>query len=276
MKGKLLVSSLIFMLVALLLGACSVPPVIVPVMQSADRAASGGGRSAAAAPFEQRETLFQHSTLDALMAGVYDGELTIRALKRHGDFGLGTFDRLNGEMIVADGQVYQAVATGAVHVADDGTTTPFAAVTFFDPDTTMTLDGAFSCDQLHEYLDQQLPSANVPYAIRVSGYFPALQIRSVAPQQAPYPSLTDALAKQVVFDQQQFTGSLIGFRLPVYLAGANQAGYHFHFISDDRQVGGHVLDCTAGPVVTLAYDAIDTVVIDLPQTGAFQDATLPN
>jgi len=59
--------------------------------------------------------LFQTSTLQALMAGVYDGDLTFQALARHGDFGLGTFEALDGEMIALDGAFYQIKVTAASH-----------------------------------------------------------------------------------------------------------------------------------------------------------------
>lgn len=44
--------------------------------------------------------LFQYSTLEALLGGVYDGEVTVGELLTHGDFGLGTFNSLDGEMII--------------------------------------------------------------------------------------------------------------------------------------------------------------------------------
>ncbi len=177
-------------------------------------------------------------------------------------------------MVVADGQVYRVDDKGVVHVAGDALTTPFAAVTFFAPDETVALHASFSCAQLQSYLDTLLPAANVPYAIRVSGNFPQLTVRSEPAQQKPYPPLADALAGQVVFKHHDITGSLIGFRLPDYLAGANVAGYHFHFIGADKQVGGHVLDCTTD-AVTVAVDAIDDIQMDLPQQDAFRQATAP-
>lgn len=34
---------------------------------------------------------------------------------------------------------------------------------------------------------------------------------------------------------------MLGFRFPTYMEGLEVAGYHLHFISDDRSRGGHVL-----------------------------------
>ena len=84
--------------------------------------------------------LFQTSTLQALMAGVYDGDLTFQALARHGDFGLGTFDALDGEMIALDGTFYQIKADGRVSPVAGAMKTPFAAVTFFKAGRTHMIE----------------------------------------------------------------------------------------------------------------------------------------
>ncbi|MBX3050307.1 MAG: acetolactate decarboxylase [Caldilineaceae bacterium] len=213
-------------------------------------------------PVTDSHTLFQTSTLSALESGVYTGEMSIGELKQHGDLGLGTFEALDGEMVMWKGTAYRVDSQGAVHVVDDATITPFAAVTFFNADETTALHATFTCPQLHDYLDARFPRMDRPYAFRIEGSFPSLTVRSVHAQEPPYPPLAEALVGQVVFEQQNISGALVGFRLPAYLAGTNAAGYHFHFISDDRQVGGHVLDCVAD-AVTVNTDDIDTIQVDL-------------
>ena len=216
-----------------------------------------------------KDTLFQTSTLSALQAGDFDGALTIGELKRHGDFGLGTFNALDGEMVVLDGQVYQAKDDGVAYLAGDAEQTPFAAVTFFGADQTLTTEKPMMCAEFQTFLDAQLPSINAPYAIKVSGTFADLKVRAPHKESPPYPTLTDALADQVVFDAQNITGTLVGFRLPDYMAGANAAGYHFHFISEDRQTGGHVLDCQTGKL-TVEVDDIDQYQVENLSNGTMQ------
>jgi acetolactate decarboxylase len=216
----------------------------------------------------QRDTLFQAETLSALNAGVFDGDLSIGELKRHGDFGLGTFNALDGEMVVLDGQVYQMREDGLPTLASDTTLTPFAAVTFFEVDQTLTVEDIEDCSQLQAQIDSALPSLDAPYAIKVSGEFSYLQVRVPQTQSAPYPTLTEALATQILYESEAISGTLVGFRLPEYLAGANSAGYHFHFISDDKQHGGHVLACEAD-VLTVEVDTIDRIYMDItPGTAA--------
>src|SRR5580698_4362033 len=81
--------------------------------------------------------VYQTSTMGALLDGVYDGDVTIRELLRHGNFGLGTFNGLDGEMLVLDGVCYQLRGDGSARVADPDQRTPFAVVTWFDPDGTL-------------------------------------------------------------------------------------------------------------------------------------------
>jgi acetolactate decarboxylase len=187
--------------------------------------------------------LFQISTLEALMAGVYDGDLTFQELARHGDFGLGTFEALDGEMIALDGGFYQIKADGRVYPVPGAMKTPFAAVTFFKAGRTHLIDRPVNFQQLLDYIDRLLPSPNLPYAVRIEGVFPSVKTRSIPRQQKPYPPLVAAAEKQVVFELANVKGVIVGFRFPAYLAGINLPGYHCHFITADRRAGGHLLDC---------------------------------
>lgn len=208
-----------------------------------------------------RDTLFQTSTYAALADGLYDGELTIGELKRHGDFGHGTFNGLDGEMVVLDGVVYQIRPGGAATAAPDETLTPFAAVTPFEPDQKHTLSGAPDYAALQSQLDQLLPDADRPYAIKIAGAFAAIQLRAPHKAERPYPPLTDALATQVIRDYQSIDGTMVGFYFPRHMAGLQFPGYHFHFISADRRTGGHVL-AVAPANITIAIDDITHFHLD--------------
>jgi acetolactate decarboxylase len=217
--------------------------------------------------------LFQTSTLQALMAGVYDGNLTFQALARHGDFGLGTFDALDGEMIALDGVFYQIKADGRVSPVAGAMTTPFAAVTFFKAGRTHMIEMPLNYQQLLDYIDKLLPSPNLPYAIRVDGLFTSVKTRSIPRQQKPYPPLAVAAAKQVVFELANVKGVIVAFRCPAYLAGVNMPGYHCHFITADRRAGGHLLDCRVEGA-TVAVDALPNFYLRLPNSQEFLQADL--
>jgi acetolactate decarboxylase len=217
---------------------------------------------------------FQISTLGALNLGLYEGAATLADLKQHGDFGLGTFAGLDGEMVVLAGQVYQIKADGRALAVVDQVKTPFAAVTFFRRDRALRLAGTLTYQDLQQQISKQLPTANLPYAIRIEGTFPALQVRSVPPQKLPYLPLGEVVKQQQrVFELRQVRGTLVGFRLPAYFKAVNVAGYHFHFITSDRKTGGHVL---AGEFLhpLVEVQTLPDWQIKLPQHDAFAQALL--
>ncbi|MCD4806219.1 MAG: acetolactate decarboxylase [Methanococcoides sp.] len=193
----------------------------------------------------QNDVLYQVSTIDALLEGLYDGEITIKELKEKGDTGLGTFNTLDGEMIVIDGEVYQIRTDGLAYLADDTMLTPFAAVTGFAADEVIVMQEMVNSSEVASMLEQALPSKNIMYAIRIDGNFSSMKVRSVPAQERPYPLLVDVVAnEQAVFEHENVEGSIVGFWLPYYVEGMNVPGYHFHFIDSERTEGGHVLDYT--------------------------------
>lgn len=219
-----------------------------------------------------RDTLMQVSTIDALLAGLYDGELPVGELMRHGDLGIGTFHALDGEMIVLDGQCYQAKADGTVRVAQAAETTPFATVTFFDKDRTLGLSGLGLAD-LQKELDAQLPTENYFYAFLMEGTFKKVRVRSVPAQAKPYLPLAEVTKAQTVFEFENVRGVVVGFRSPPFVKGINVPGYHLHFLSEDRKSGGHVLDLTVDQV-TAAIDDTPDFFMQLPRSQGFGKADL--
>jgi acetolactate decarboxylase len=217
--------------------------------------------------------LFQYSTLDSLMAGVFDGAMTYGELKQHGDFGIGTFNALDGEMVEVDHQVYQVKSDGVAYPVADTLKAPFAVVTFFAPDQTVKMEDSLDLEQLKSFLDKKLPTLNLPYAIKITGVFTQLQTRSVPRQSPPYKTLAEVLKTQPTFEFHNVKGSMIGFRLPSYMAGANAAGYHFHFLTADRTAGGHVLKCRVQRAMA-EIDSIGKWNTVLPSEDAFYKVDL--
>ncbi|MDT5278971.1 MAG: acetolactate decarboxylase [Mycobacterium sp.] len=186
--------------------------------------------------------IFQTSTMGALLDGVYEGNVSIRELLRHGDFGLGTFNSLDGEMLVLDGVCYQLRSDGSATVADLGELTPFAAVTSFHPDHTIAVSEPLDRAALRTLIDESVDSTNLMVAVRVAGDFSMLRTRTVTKQQRPYRPFTEATQDQQEVTFADVTGTLAGFRMPGYEQGISVAGYHSHFIDKDRHHGGHALD----------------------------------
>ncbi|MDY6953072.1 MAG: acetolactate decarboxylase [Thermodesulfobacteriota bacterium] len=192
----------------------------------------------------QPNTITQVSTIDAILAGAFDGQMTCEKLLSYGDFGIGTFDRLDGEMILLNGRLYQVRYDGTVCSPPLRLTTPFASVVPFGGDVTKDVQRGIDYHGLKAMVDEAVPNMNTFCAIKVTGTFSAMQTRSVPPQDKPYPPLTEVTKHQPVFDLPRASGTIVGFRSPPYVKGIGVPGYHLHFISDDAQSGGHILAFT--------------------------------
>ena len=192
---------------------------------------------------KNKDVLFQISTIGALLEGVYDGETTYGELKRHGDFGIGTFNGLDGEMIGLEGKFYQIKTDGIAYLVDDSMKTSFATVTFFESDKSALLEKIENYDQLKKCLDKLLPTKNIFYAIKIEGVFKYVKTRSVPGQNKPYPLLVEVVKTQSIFEFHNVKGTIAGFWCPCYVEGVNVPGYHLHFITEDRKAGGHLLEC---------------------------------
>ncbi|MDP8298677.1 MAG: acetolactate decarboxylase [Candidatus Tantalella remota] len=221
----------------------------------------------------REDTLFQVSTIDALLEGVYDGDVTFKELKTRGDLGIGTFDRLDGEMIFLDGKFYKVRVDGKVYDVGDEETTPFAAVTFFSPDTVAEVSSLANIEQLKEWLDTLIPSENMFYAVKIEGTFGYIKTRSVPAQEKPYPLLVEVAKGQSIFEFENVKGTLLGFRCPPYVKGVNVPGYHLHFITEDRSAGGHLLECRID-TATAELDLISGFYMVLPDNEDFMKADL--
>ncbi len=195
------------------------------------------------ADIDDHHAVFQTSTLRAVLDGAYDGEVTFAQLAERGDFGLGTLDGLDGEMIALDGVFYQAGIDGSVRPVAPDELSPFAVVVQFEPDVDEQLEGPLDHAGLLAACDSLIPDDELCYAVRVDGRFESVHARSVPRQHPPYRPLAEVVADQREFDLPDLEGSLVGFRFPDYAQGLNVPGYHLHVISDDRSLGGHLLDC---------------------------------
>jgi acetolactate decarboxylase len=229
--------------------------------------------SGCAGPPKERDTIFQYSAMNALLEGVYDSDITVSELAAHGDFGIGTFDGLDGEMVALDGAFYQIWADGKAYRITDAMKTPFAVVTFFRGVNAMYPKAALDFQGLTNYLDEMIPTKNIFYAVRVDGSFTRVKTRSVRKQQKPYPRLVDALKNQPEFELRNVRGTLVGFRCPAYAGNVNVPGYHLHFITEDRKAGGHVLELQTD-TVTARMEGVHEFHMVLPHNKSFYHSDL--
>ncbi len=217
--------------------------------------------------------LFQASTIAALLEGAYEGDLSFAELAEHGDLGLGTLNRLDGEMIALDGEFFRADVDGVVEPVPAAAKTPFAVVTRFEPEVEERIERGLSHAQLLARLDALVPAAASSCAIRLDGRFELVRARSVPAQTPPYRPLAEVVADQHVFELEDVEGTMLGFRFPAYAEGIEVGGYHLHFVSADRSRGGHVLD-SRGDGLRARLDPSNDLRIELPPAVDLADPDL--
>jgi len=201
----------------------------------------------AAITFQEKKlmgsSIYFCAPVNALVEGIYRQKIPFTEIKKHGDFGLGTFDDLDGEMVMFDGKIYQITSDGVAAVVDDATLTPFSCVTFYSPVSHDSLDRRTPYPEFQAWLYSLLPSLNIFYAIRIEGTFSSMKVRSV-PRQENYRPLAEVAKDQPIFEYQEIEGTLVGFYTPAFMGSVSVPGLHLHFLSRDRHHGGHLLECT--------------------------------
>jgi acetolactate decarboxylase len=220
-----------------------------------------------------RHEIFQTSLMSALLDGVYEGETTVRDLLSQGDFGIGTFNGLDGEMLILDGACYQVRADGGASESDLGAQLPFAVVTNFVPHVERDLPAEVTRAEASSFIDKMTASENYMYALRIKGDFEWITMRTVVKQEKPYRPMMEATDEDQTVELRNVSGVVVGFRTPLYEKGIGVPGCHAHFITDDRTAGGHVLDFklrAGSAAVCLGTD----FRLQLPLTDAFRDADL--
>lgn len=218
-------------------------------------------------------TIYQHSLMSSLIAGVYESDVTIADLLKHGDFGLGTFNHLDGELVVFDSNVFQLRSDGSAREANHSQQSPFAVMTFFTPDIEHHFSESVTEQEVHDTINRYIPSDNLFCAIKIEGEFELVKTRTVPRQEPPYLPMLEAIANQPVFTFHNEVGLIVGFRSPQFTQGINVAGFHEHYINQQRKGGGHILDYKLKKG-TLQIGVISRLTIDLPHQSTFLEANL--
>ena len=190
----------------------------------------------------ERTRFTQVSLFSVLLSGRYDGVIAIRELKKLGNMAIATMDRLDGEMQMIDGVVYQACSDGHVYLPGDDATIPFGTVAEFHAERTLKLSEVPSYETFEARIDELCHEKNIPLAIHFTGDFRHMKVRTVSRQERDGIGLAEAAKSEAVFELRDVRGDLVGFRLPGYIKGVNAPGWHLHFVDAERQHGGHVVN----------------------------------
>lgn len=215
--------------------------------------------------------LFQNSLMSALLAGDFEGRMTVSQLLEKGDTGLGTFEGLDGEMVVLDGRAYKVTSDGKATKAPLEERSPFAALTFFSPSIFLEVKEG---EDFEGEIRKRLPGPNYPCAVKASGEFKKVATRTVSKRgKKPWDSMKEAVDEQKVCEFEWVRGEAVGFWMPKSFEGLCVADFHLHFISQNRGFGGHILSLIPGRIsVQIAFCPL--IVFSLPQSPLFADSKL--
>ena len=221
--------------------------------------------------------MYQVSTLQALALGYSRAVITVDKLLQEGDTGLGTFEDVNGEMIVMDGNCYRADQNGNVSVVAPETGVPFATVAKLYGEQQFQLENMPDITAIRTELTRKIEEVfglNSMHIVRIDGEFEKVDARSEAPYRSHHITLKEVLSQtQEAFIFENIRGSLVGVYFPDYMDGINMPGWHLHFLSEDRSKGGHVFDVSLREGEA-KVDKITNIYINLPKEAAFDTYSL--
>jgi acetolactate decarboxylase len=221
--------------------------------------------------------IYQASTLQALALGYTRPVITVRELLEHGDTGLGTFENVDGEMIVLDGICYQATTDGSIIRTEDSAGVPFAVAGFVKDGRKFKIEEKQDIDAIKLELTLRIEEdfgLNSIHVARIDGLFKSIHARAGAPYRSHHVSLKDILSKtQKDFCFENIYGTLVCVYYPDYMDGINAAGWHMHFLSKDRKLGGHVFKASMSSG-ECRLQKMDRIEIQLPREAAFDTYSL--
>ena len=224
-----------------------------------------------------KNKVYQVSTLQALALGYTRAVINVEDLLKEGDTGLGTFEDVNGEMIVMEGRCFRADQNGDVTVVSPDTGVPFAAVAKLYGEQQFQLGNMPDITSVRNELTRKIEERfglNSMHVVRIDGLFEKVDARSEAPYRSHHITLKEVLGKnQKAFMFENIRGALVGVYFPDYMDGINMPGWHLHFISEDRSKGGHVFDVSVLEGVA-KVDKISNIYINLPKEAAFDTYSL--
>ena len=221
--------------------------------------------------------IYQVATLQSLILGYFKKVIDVEELLKHGDTGLGTFENVNGEMIVVDGHCYQAQMDGRVIEVDKSTGIPFAAVGALNCDRTFEIDKVDGIEELKVILNNSIDEdfgLNSMHIARIDAHFSAVCARSESQFVSQHIELKKVLSStQKDFSFNDVDGTIVALYYPDYMDGINAPGWHFHFVSGDRTRGGHVFELSLTNA-KVSMDKISSIEIKLPSDPAFDTYSL--
>jgi len=224
-------------------------------------------------PGHTENTVHQYAPTVGLLNSIYTGNQTPEEMVAKGNMGIGTVNDLDGELIAVDGVVYAIDAAGGITKAPKELESPNMTMINFQPKTTIEIKNIQSLKDLDKALKSQATSKNSFYAYRIKGTFPYLKMASAHKVEDEDVSLFEYLDTRVMYTRENIKGTLVGLYTPEYLGNVVIPGLHFHFLSDDIKLGGH-LEGIKFDTMTVEVQEINQLNLSLPEVEKFRNKDL--
>lgn len=220
---------------------------------------------------KKSDVFYHYSIWWAFVNKVFEGDITAGELKTKGDIALGSYNLLDGELIMLDGKLYQAKENGEVMEPNDSLKVVYANAAFFDKDGSFNIDKVDNYEILRDKINKQLPSKNFFYAFKIKGNFKYMKCGGLHKQTPLFEEGLDVLIpNRPIFERENFSGTMVGFYCPEFIGNINVAGFHFHFVSDDETFAGHVMEFEAENL-TVEFDKMNQYQFVLPETEGYEN-----
>ena len=221
-----------------------------------------------------KDTFYQYNIWWGFVNKVFDGDLTVKELKKRGDIGLGSYTQLDGELIMLDGIPYRVREDGSVTVPKDDDKIVYVDAAFFESEFSFEINQKTDFNSLRNAINNELPTPNKFYTFKIKGTFNNMKCGGLNKQERPYVDGLDVLIpSRPVFEKKNIKGTIVGFYCPEFIGNINVAGYHFHFISDDKTMGGHVMAFETDQL-HIEADAVSNYHFALPESEDFNNVSL--
>ncbi len=217
-------------------------------------------------------TIYQFSHFLAVSKGCYEGEISVGELKQYGNTGLGTFNALNGELVVIDNTFYHC-SNGQPRIAEDSERLAWAAITLLQQYQVFSLSHISSLAKLQEAILNNLPSPNYPFALSIKANVQNIALGSVPKQQKPYKAISEVIEESLLINTGKRDVNIVGFYAPEFMHPIKSSGLHLHFVDEKVQIGGHILDIDLNHA-EISLQQINSFNLLLPQIDLYKKAKL--
>lgn len=207
--------------------------------------------------------MFQYSTFDKINNGDYDGGITIQEIRKKGDFGLGTFHQLEGELVIVENKFYQCYKRECKAVVEKQMIA-WAALCHFPKNAQIHILKKNSYDDFRNNKIPFVQFKNHLVAVKVKGIFSFIELTSTPKQKKPYPTIQSVINQSTKYPIKNIQGTLVGWYAPEFMSGIKSSGFHFHFVDDQEKIGGHVLEFNLEEG-TIQYSNMEYFFVQFPK-----------